>query len=173
MSRSTVDQRLIIGGEDDAIDIPLKRDASVSAKSETLRRKFSARFPALELDIAFAWAGTFAETGDGLPYFGPHDQYGPRVHFAMAYGGNGITYSAIGARILRDALAGERHPCAGCSRSTEGARDVGTCGRDTDDRRSWHEARLAGLVHVTDEIPASAADARARDSAIATPTAAR
>ena len=111
-ARSTADHRLLIGGEDDAIDIPLKRDASVSRKAENLKHKFSGRFPKIPLNVAFAWAGTFAETMDGLPYFGPHDQYGPRVHFAMAYGGNGITYSAIGAEIIRDRLAGERHPCA-------------------------------------------------------------
>ena len=62
--------------------------------------------------MAFAWAGTFAETDDGLPFFGPHDAHGPRVHFAMAYGGNGITYSLIGAELLRDSLLGKTHPCA-------------------------------------------------------------
>ncbi|MGB0135156.1 NAD(P)/FAD-dependent oxidoreductase [Dokdonella sp.] len=111
-ARSTLDHRLIIGGEDDSIDIPLKRDASVGKKSETLKRKFNAWFPALTLDVAFSWAGTFAETKDGLPFFGPHQQYGPRVHFAMAYGGNGITYSAIGADIIRDTIQGKTHPCA-------------------------------------------------------------
>ncbi len=111
-ARSTVDHRLLVGGEDDAIDIPLKRDACVSRKSETLLRKFSARFPTLSLNVAFAWAGTFAETKDGLPFFGAHKQYGPRVHFAMAYGGNGITYSAIGADIIRDTILGRPHPCA-------------------------------------------------------------
>ena len=111
-ARSTADHRLLVGGEDDAIDIPFKRDASVSSKSDTLLHKISERFPALSLNVAFAWAGTFAETKDGLPFFGAHKQYGPRVHFAMAYGGNGITYSAIGAEIIRDALLGKQHRCA-------------------------------------------------------------
>jgi glycine/D-amino acid oxidase-like deaminating enzyme len=57
-------------------------------------------------------AGTFAETEDGLPFFGPHEQHGPRVHFAMAYGGNGITYSMIGAELLRDRIEGRHHPCS-------------------------------------------------------------
>lgn len=103
---------MLIGGEDDAIDIPLKRDASVSRKAETLQKKFSERFPRISLNVAFSWAGTFAETKDGLPFFGAHEQHGPRVHFAMAYGGNGITYSAIGAEIIRDRLLGKQHPCA-------------------------------------------------------------
>jgi len=110
--RRTADERLLVGGEDDRIDIPLKRDARVNAKAETLRKRIAALFPRLPLKVAFAWAGTFAETEDGLPFFGPHEEHGPRVHFAMAYGGNGITYSLIGAELLRDALLGKRHPCA-------------------------------------------------------------
>lgn len=110
--RPTTDGRLIVGGEDDKVDLPLKRDAAVARKAEKLRKKISALFPHLSLDPAFAWAGTFAETGDGLPFFGPHEQHGPRVHFAMAYGGNGITYSMIGAELLRDRIEGRRHPCS-------------------------------------------------------------
>ena len=34
----------------------------------------------------------------------------PRVHFVMAYGGNGITYSTIAAAMVRDAIRGKRHP---------------------------------------------------------------
>ena len=111
-ARSTVDHRLIIGGEDDAIDIPLRRDASVSKRAHAICARFSSRFAEIPLHVAFAWAGTFAETTDGLPFFGPNEQYGPRIQFAMAYGGNGITYSAIGAEIIRDSLCGAEHECA-------------------------------------------------------------
>jgi glycine/D-amino acid oxidase-like deaminating enzyme len=108
--RSTADHRLIIGGEDDAIDIPARRDRRVERKARRLFQRMHRLLPRLTLKPAFAWAGTFAETRDGLPYFGPHAQYGPRVHFAMAYGGNGITYSAIGAEILRARIERRRHP---------------------------------------------------------------
>ena len=110
--RSTQDGRLIVGGLDDAIDIATKRDARVQGKTAALVRRVKAIFPHLQLRPAFAWAGTFAETTDGLPFFGPHPQHGPRVHFAMAYGGNGITYSVIGAGILLASLQGRKHPCA-------------------------------------------------------------
>jgi glycine/D-amino acid oxidase-like deaminating enzyme len=110
--RSSADGRLIIGGEDDALDIPLRRDARVGSRAQRLLRKFERWFPEVSLELAFSWAGTFAETKDGLPYFGAHPQHGSRVLFAMAYGGNGITYSAIGARILRNTLDGVTHPCA-------------------------------------------------------------
>lgn len=108
--RSTADNRLLVGGEDDAIDVPARRDARVDAKARTLMKKVGKLFPALALTPAFAWAGTFAETEDGLPFFGPHPQWGPRVHFAMAYGGNGITYSMAGASIIRAAVEKQPHP---------------------------------------------------------------
>ncbi len=109
-ARSTSDRRLLIGGEDDAVDIPAKRDARVEKKARTLLKRLHDLFPALEITPAFSWAGTFAETEDGLPFFGPHAQWGPRVHFAMAYGGNGITYSMLGAGLLRARIERRAHP---------------------------------------------------------------
>ena len=109
--RSTDDERLLVGGEDDKYDIPMRRDARVAGKSEKLAKRVKEMFPDLPLKIAFSWAGTFAESDDGLPFFGTHEQHGPHVHFAMAYGGNGITYSLIGAELLRDKLLGKKHPC--------------------------------------------------------------
>jgi glycine/D-amino acid oxidase-like deaminating enzyme len=110
--RSTDDGRLLVGGADDAIDIAARRDARVEKKARVLLKKVLALWPQLPLAIDFAWAGTFAETGDGLPFFGPHPQHGPRVHFAMAYGGNGITYSMVGAGLLRALIERRRHPLA-------------------------------------------------------------
>jgi glycine/D-amino acid oxidase-like deaminating enzyme len=110
--RSTDDGRLLVGGADDAIDIPARRDARVEKKARVLLKKVLALWPQLPLAIDFAWAGTFAETGDGLPFFGPHPQHGPRVYFAMAYGGNGITYSMVGAGLLRALIERRRHPLA-------------------------------------------------------------
>ena len=108
-ARTTSDRRLLLGGEDDAVDIPAKRDARVEKKARTLLKRLKDLFPELALTPAFSWAGTFAETEDGLPFFGPHAQWGPRVHFAMAYGGNGITYSMLGAGLLRALIERRKH----------------------------------------------------------------
>jgi glycine/D-amino acid oxidase-like deaminating enzyme len=110
-ARTTADGRVMVGGEDDAIDVPLKRDALLGRKAKKLSARISALFPRLDIQPAYAWAGTFAETDDGLPFFGPHAQHGPRVHFAMAYGGNGISYSQIGSELLCARLQGRDHPC--------------------------------------------------------------
>ncbi len=50
-----------------------------------------------------AWAGTFAQTRDGLPYIGQLSAY-PCCYFALGYGGNGITFSLIAAQIIRDEI---------------------------------------------------------------------
>ncbi|MEA2119059.1 FAD-dependent oxidoreductase [Halovibrio sp. HP20-50] len=110
--RTTRDGRLLVGGDDDDEDIPQRRDARVEEKAKGLVRKIEALWPRLDINPTFSWGGTFAETDDGLPFFGPHDAQGPRVHFAMAYGGNGISYSMIGAKLLRALIEGREHPLA-------------------------------------------------------------
>lgn len=108
--RATGEGRLLVGGLDDAIDIPARRDRRGEGKAKQLMKQLQHWFPQLDPTPAFSWAGTFAETADGLPFFGPHPQWGPRVHLAMAYGGNGITYSMIGAGLLRARIERRRHP---------------------------------------------------------------
>ncbi|MEP6908504.1 MAG: FAD-dependent oxidoreductase, partial [Pseudoxanthomonas sp.] len=43
--RSTGDGRLLVGGEDDSVDIPARRDARVDKKARTLQKKVSKLFP--------------------------------------------------------------------------------------------------------------------------------
>jgi len=110
--RTTGDGRLLIGGEDDDVDVPARRDARVEKKARELMKQVARLRPDLDLTPTFSWAGTFAETEDGLPFFGPHPATGKRVHFAMAYGGNGITYSMLGAGLLRALIERRKHPLA-------------------------------------------------------------
>lgn len=110
--RPTGDGRLLVGGADDTLDIPLRRDAAVPKKAASLCEKAQALFPLVPWKPAFSWGGTFAETADGLPFFGSHAQHGARVLFAMAYGGNGITYSVLGAPIIRAAIERRSSPLA-------------------------------------------------------------
>jgi glycine/D-amino acid oxidase-like deaminating enzyme len=68
-------------------------------------KKFGRLFPDLQLEVAYAWAGTFGETRDGLAYIGFHPRF-PHAYFALGYGGNGITFSLIAAEIIRDSFLG-------------------------------------------------------------------
>jgi glycine/D-amino acid oxidase-like deaminating enzyme len=106
--RTTAENRIIVGGEDDDFVNPTRRDALIPQKKRTLLRKFEKLFPDIKLDVAYAWAGTFGETKDGLAYIGKHRGL-PHAYFALGYGGNGITYSVIAAEIIRDACLGRKN----------------------------------------------------------------
>ncbi len=109
--RTTPDGRAIIGGEDDSFHSPLKRDHSVERKSRKLAERFRAMFPAIDFEVAYAWGGTFGETKDGLAYIGEVEEF-PNAYFVLGYGGNGVTYSAVAAEIVRDLYLGKPNPDA-------------------------------------------------------------
>lgn len=110
-ARRTPDGRAMIGGEDTSYSTDHKRDGLVDRKIKKLVQRFERLFPGAEFTPEFAWAGTFAETKDGLAYIGqPPDR--PRAYFALGYGGNGITYSMIAAKLLADLYTGTPNPDA-------------------------------------------------------------
>lgn len=117
--RTTAEGRVIVGGEDEDFVNAKRRDALISEKTRTLVKKFGRLFPDQPLEVAYAWAGTFGETKDGLPYIGVHRNF-PHVCFALSYGGNGITFSVIAAEILRDYLTGRKNRDASLFRFDRG-----------------------------------------------------
>jgi glycine/D-amino acid oxidase-like deaminating enzyme len=105
--RSTIDGRIIAGGEDEEIADAASRDGLLAKKIAAIRRKLGQLLPAIDTTPDFQWAGTFGTTKTGLPLIG--EIPGMRNCWAvLGYGGNGITYSRIGAEIIRTALAGKR-----------------------------------------------------------------
>jgi glycine/D-amino acid oxidase-like deaminating enzyme len=103
--RMTDDGRAIIGGEDEKFRSPTVRDALIERKSGKLQARFHAMFPNIPFEAEYAWAGTFGETKDGLPYIGSVPEI-PNAIFALGYGGNGITYSVVAARLISDIARG-------------------------------------------------------------------
>jgi glycine/D-amino acid oxidase-like deaminating enzyme len=108
-ARTTTDNRIIVGGEDDPFRNPAHRDARVSGKAETLLKKARRLFPRIEMELAYAWAGTFGESKDSLPYIGAHPRGDSRVLYALGYGANGIPFSAIAAEVLTASVLGRPH----------------------------------------------------------------
>lgn len=107
--RTTADGRVIVGGEDDDFHSPARRERALNGKARRLEKKLKKVLPHLPLETAFAWAGTFGETKDGLAFIGP--KYGnSRFLFALGYGGNGITYSVQAARMLTAQIQGRPDP---------------------------------------------------------------
>ena len=108
--RWTDDRRLLLGGEDRPVKPGANRSKQFANATRELREYFNALLPALsEVSIDRAWEGLFAMTPDGLPYIGPHRRY-PGHAFALGYGGNGMTFAALSARILLEQWQGIASP---------------------------------------------------------------
>jgi glycine/D-amino acid oxidase-like deaminating enzyme len=99
-TRWTSDHRLLLGGGDRLVRTRQQGRQLFERASQELRAHFETRFPALtQVEMPFAWEGLFAMTPDSLPYIGPHRRY-PRQWFALGYGGNGMTFGFLAARLL-------------------------------------------------------------------------
>lgn len=106
--RTSADGRIIFGGLDEPFDTDSGRTRKLNRKTRELEQRFAEVFPELAFKADYAWSGTFAETIDGLPCIGAATP-GSRVLYALGYGGNGITFSQIAARQLRDACVGRKN----------------------------------------------------------------
>lgn len=111
--RTTDDNRLLIGGEDEDFIDPEKRDDLLNQKSDKLSKYLKKIFPDYDFRIDFAWAGTFGETKDGLPYIGTHPNF-ESAYFVLGFGGNGITFSVIGMEFVSLMLKNKKHSLQEC-----------------------------------------------------------
>jgi glycine/D-amino acid oxidase-like deaminating enzyme len=107
--RTTRDGRFLIGGEDEDFVNPQKRDALLAKKERKLLQSFTKTFPDKVFYPDFAWAGTFGETKDGLPYIGVHPDF-QHSYFVLGFGGNGITFSVTGMAMVAAWLQRKAHP---------------------------------------------------------------
>jgi glycine/D-amino acid oxidase-like deaminating enzyme len=105
--RTTVDNRIMIGGEDEEFQNPVRRDNLLRNKIKKLEKQFSKIYPDIPFIVDMAWCGTFSSTSDGLPYIGTWPGK-DRMYFALGYGGNGITFSMIAAQIIANELSGKK-----------------------------------------------------------------
>ena len=106
--RTTDDNRILIGGEDEEFVNAEKRDALLFEKEAKLVKKLNKHLPENNFRTDFVWAGTFGGTKDGLPYIGEHPDF-PSAYFVLGFGGNGITFSVIGMEMASAFLKGKKH----------------------------------------------------------------
>ena len=110
-ARTTADNRIVIGGEDDNnIVDPAKRDELMPEKAATILDKLKVLYPKANATADYVWSGAFGETTDGLPLIGRGARAYPHLYAAYGYGGNGITFSFLAARMIARMIAGEDEP---------------------------------------------------------------
>ncbi|WP_316816647.1 FAD-dependent oxidoreductase [Pedobacter nyackensis] len=103
--RTTADGRLLVGGEDVDFKNATRRDLLLGKKKDKLVKTLRKYLPDIAFIEDFCWCGTFGETEDGLPYIGTHPKF-PNSYFLLGFGGNGITFSVIGADMIIGMMEG-------------------------------------------------------------------
>jgi glycine/D-amino acid oxidase-like deaminating enzyme len=106
--RTTVDNRVIVGGEDESFSDPARRDAKTAAKAKRIVSKLQKLLPNVSIEPEFIWSGTFATSPTGLPVIGEVDEL-PNVFAILGSGGNGITFSSIAAEMAKSWIRGKKH----------------------------------------------------------------
>lgn len=109
--RATDDNRVIVGGADLPFAQAHRKKDLLERRTQRLVRRFQRMFPEAEFEVAYAWAGTFGESKDGLAYIGQSPEW-PNAYFALGYGGNGITMSMVAAQLITDDYLGRKNPDA-------------------------------------------------------------
>lgn len=109
--RATADNRIVAGGEDAEFVDPARRDEATPLKARRLLAKLGSLLPQADLQLDYAWSGTFADSPTGLPYLSQVD--GMANCFALlGCGGNGITFSAVAGELITAWVAGKPDPDA-------------------------------------------------------------
>ncbi|EOD00729.1 NAD(P)/FAD-dependent oxidoreductase [Caldisalinibacter kiritimatiensis] len=115
--RATLDNRIIIGGEDlqiknrgSKLSKLTNSDPISKEKYNTLFNNLKSYFPDInDLEIEYNFNGIFGDTNDSLPYIGEYEGL-PNCYFCLGYGANGILYAILGGQMLRDLYLGNPSP---------------------------------------------------------------
>ena len=97
--------RIIAGGEDEDAATTNSDPAKLARKARAIAGKLR---DLTGVDIgrpAYSWSAPFSVTKDGLPIIDTVPEF-TRIHTIMGFGGNGITFSVIGAQIIAARIAG-------------------------------------------------------------------
>jgi glycine/D-amino acid oxidase-like deaminating enzyme len=108
--RGTRDGRIIVGGVDLPFSNAHARDLLLPRQTRKLAQSYEKLFGVELPPIAFAWAGSFAKTRDGLPYIGRVPGMHPGLHFALCFGGNGINFGVHAGDMIRASIEDKSHP---------------------------------------------------------------
>ncbi len=109
--RTTTDGRLLIGGEDSNYASSIPKQKLKEKKARSLIKTLNSIMPSIDFEEDFSWGGVFGSTKDGLPYIGTSQEY-PNTYFVLGFGGNGITFSVQGMKIITDLLEGKENDLA-------------------------------------------------------------
>ena len=112
-ARATADGRVIAGGEDEDFVDATRRDRLIGAKSGTIQAKLAAMIDVEDVEVDCAWSAAFGSSPDGLPAIGRAANH-EGLWIASGFGGNGVTFAALGAELIAADFADAPDPDAEC-----------------------------------------------------------
>ena len=89
---------LIAGGEDHKTAHEENTEQCFRNLENHIRKHFKVE------EVAYRWSSQYFESVDGLPYIGHLPGGSENIYVATGYGGNGMTYSTVGAHVLKDLI---------------------------------------------------------------------
>lgn len=89
---------LVAGGEDHKTAHHLNTTTCIRNLEAHVRRYFNVS------EITHLWSSQYYEPDDGIPYIGHLPGHSNQVYVATGFGGNGMTYSHIAARVLKSII---------------------------------------------------------------------
>lgn len=112
-ARATADGRIIAGGEDENFADAEQRNGLIEAKGGTIQGKLAAMIGRDDVERDCSWAAAFGSSPDGLPAIGRAANY-DGLWIASGFGGNGVTFAALGTELISAELTGSVDPDAAC-----------------------------------------------------------
>lgn len=104
--RTTVDNRLIIGGEDVDFIPDIFDEKLANEKYDILENRLKSMFKDIsDIEAEFKYCGAFASTPDNLGFVGPGSEH-KNLWYLLGYGANGILFAILGAMMLSDLYKG-------------------------------------------------------------------
>ena len=102
---------VICGGEDEEFADEEKRDELMHEKIGAIEKKLARLMPQIDPRADYSWCANFGASETGAPTIGQIPRM-KNCYALLGYGGNGITYSALAAQVLRSAICGGSDPDA-------------------------------------------------------------
>jgi glycine/D-amino acid oxidase-like deaminating enzyme/nitrite reductase/ring-hydroxylating ferredoxin subunit len=98
------EQYLVVGGEDHKTGHNENTDFCFSKLDSYISKYFDIE------EVSYRWSSEFFEPADGLAYIGHLPGFTDNVYVATGFGGNGMTYSHVAAKLLTELILTGQSP---------------------------------------------------------------
>lgn len=106
--RTTIDNRIIIGGEDVDFVSNVFNEEVANKKYDILENRLKSMFTNInDIEIDYKYCGTFASTSDNLGFIGEDTKH-KNLWYNLGYGANGILFAILGGMMLSKLYFGEK-----------------------------------------------------------------